>query len=101
MPSTDFMERVQKDINASMRAVLVDWLVEVSCCYILHFLDLLYTKVLNITTSQIKILVGHIPESFTIAVVKVSSLQIISLFFCSDEFLVCCVFDARSLKSID
>ncbi|KAK1355755.1 hypothetical protein POM88_049011 [Heracleum sosnowskyi] len=27
-PSTDFMETVQKDINASMRAILVDWLVE-------------------------------------------------------------------------
>ncbi|PKI42462.1 hypothetical protein CRG98_037135 [Punica granatum] len=29
-PSTDFMEGVQKDITASMRAVLIDWLVEVS-----------------------------------------------------------------------
>ncbi|KAH8508964.1 hypothetical protein H0E87_010917 [Populus deltoides] len=29
-PSTDFMERIQKDINASMRAILVDWLVEVA-----------------------------------------------------------------------
>ncbi|KAI3842582.1 hypothetical protein MKW92_018621 [Papaver armeniacum] len=29
-PSIDFMERVQKDINASMRAILVDWLVEVA-----------------------------------------------------------------------
>ncbi|XP_057505460.1 cyclin-A1-1 [Actinidia eriantha] len=29
-PSTDFMERVQKDINATMRAILVDWLVEVA-----------------------------------------------------------------------
>ncbi|KAJ6681616.1 CYCLINS [Salix koriyanagi] len=29
-PSTDFMEIIQKDINASMRAILVDWLVEVS-----------------------------------------------------------------------
>ncbi|KAG7943236.1 hypothetical protein I3843_15G028600 [Carya illinoinensis] len=29
-PSTDFMERVQKDINASMRAILIDWLVEVA-----------------------------------------------------------------------
>lgn len=29
-PASDFMERVQKDINASMRAILVDWLVEVS-----------------------------------------------------------------------
>ncbi|KAG6624403.1 hypothetical protein CIPAW_16G024700 [Carya illinoinensis] len=29
-PSTNFMERIQKDINASMRAVLIDWLVEVA-----------------------------------------------------------------------
>ncbi|KAL6511998.1 Cyclin-A1-1 [Orobanche gracilis] len=29
-PATNFMERVQKDINASMRAILVDWLVEVA-----------------------------------------------------------------------
>lgn len=28
-PSTDFMEMIQKDINASMRSILVDWLVEV------------------------------------------------------------------------
>ncbi|XAR55550.1 hypothetical protein NMG60_11035651 [Bertholletia excelsa] len=30
MPSVDFMERIQKDINASMRAILIDWLVEVA-----------------------------------------------------------------------
>lgn len=29
-PSLDFMERVQKDINPSMRAILIDWLVEVN-----------------------------------------------------------------------
>uniref|UniRef100_A0A5B7B9R0 Putative cyclin-A1-1-like n=1 Tax=Davidia involucrata TaxID=16924 RepID=A0A5B7B9R0_DAVIN len=29
-PSTDFMERAQKDINPSMRAILIDWLVEVA-----------------------------------------------------------------------
>ncbi|XP_077251039.1 cyclin A1;1 [Tasmannia lanceolata] len=29
-PSTDFMEGIQKDINASMRAILIDWLVEVA-----------------------------------------------------------------------
>ncbi|KAK1407737.1 hypothetical protein QVD17_39363 [Tagetes erecta] len=29
-PSIDFMEKVQKDINASMRAILIDWLVEVA-----------------------------------------------------------------------
>ncbi|KAL2893211.1 Cyclin-A1-1 [Bienertia sinuspersici] len=29
-PSADFMEKIQKDINASMRAILVDWLVEVA-----------------------------------------------------------------------
>ncbi|KAJ8505759.1 hypothetical protein OPV22_006645 [Ensete ventricosum] len=29
-PSTDFMETIQKDINASMRSILIDWLVEVA-----------------------------------------------------------------------
>ncbi|OIW02453.1 hypothetical protein TanjilG_05046 [Lupinus angustifolius] len=29
-PSIDFMERIQKDINISMRAILLDWLVEVA-----------------------------------------------------------------------
>ncbi|PIN17061.1 G2/Mitotic-specific cyclin A [Handroanthus impetiginosus] len=29
-PATNFMEKVQKDINASMRAILIDWLVEVA-----------------------------------------------------------------------
>lgn len=35
-PSVDFMEAVQKDINASMRAILMDWLVEVSFSYLLR-----------------------------------------------------------------
>ncbi|CAN1176082.1 CYCA1-1, partial [Linum perenne] len=29
-PTTDFMERTQTDIDASMRAILIDWLVEVA-----------------------------------------------------------------------
>ncbi|KAF7816824.1 cyclin-A1-1-like [Senna tora] len=29
-PSTDFMERIQKDVNSNMRAILIDWLVEVA-----------------------------------------------------------------------
>ncbi|GMI90850.1 Cyclin A1;1 [Hibiscus trionum] len=29
-PSTDFMDTIQKDINPSMRAILIDWLVEVA-----------------------------------------------------------------------
>ncbi|KAL9331055.1 hypothetical protein ACSQ67_000665 [Phaseolus vulgaris] len=29
-PSSDFMERIQNDINVSMRAILIDWLVEVA-----------------------------------------------------------------------
>ncbi|PAN33077.1 hypothetical protein PAHAL_5G535100 [Panicum hallii] len=29
-PSTDFMEIIQKDVNPSMRAILIDWLVEVA-----------------------------------------------------------------------
>ncbi|KAF2616926.1 hypothetical protein F2Q68_00039080 [Brassica cretica] len=28
-PATDFMERVKKDVNSTMRGILVDWLVEV------------------------------------------------------------------------
>ena len=29
-PSTDFMEKIQKDVNSNMRAILIDWLVEVA-----------------------------------------------------------------------
>ena len=29
-PTTDFMETMQKDINPSMRGILIDWLVEVA-----------------------------------------------------------------------
>ncbi|KAG7599549.1 Cyclin-like superfamily [Arabidopsis suecica] len=29
-PVVDYMERVQKDVNSSMRGILVDWLIEVS-----------------------------------------------------------------------
>ncbi|CAD6233712.1 unnamed protein product [Miscanthus lutarioriparius] len=29
-PSTDFMETIQKSVNPSMRAILIDWLVEVA-----------------------------------------------------------------------
>ncbi|XP_062204240.1 cyclin-A1-1-like [Phragmites australis] len=29
-PSADFMERIQKDVTSSMRAILIDWLVEVA-----------------------------------------------------------------------
>ncbi|KAK7311526.1 hypothetical protein RJT34_09730 [Clitoria ternatea] len=29
-PSMDFMEKIQKDLNASMRGILIDWLVEVA-----------------------------------------------------------------------
>ncbi|KAG5525099.1 hypothetical protein RHGRI_031694 [Rhododendron griersonianum] len=39
-PSTDFMERVQKDINASMRAILVDWLVEETTCIVTKMIDI-------------------------------------------------------------
>lgn len=29
-PATDFMERVKKDVNSTMRGILVDWPVEVN-----------------------------------------------------------------------
>lgn len=30
LPAVDYMETVQKDVNSSMRGILVDWLVEVN-----------------------------------------------------------------------
>ncbi|KAJ6813837.1 putative cyclin-A1-1 [Iris pallida] len=44
--STDFMERVQKDINPSMRSILIDWLVEVAEEYRL-MPDTLYLTVIT------------------------------------------------------
>lgn len=39
-PSTDFMEKVQKDISSNMRAILIDWLVEVAFpCDVSRFLS--------------------------------------------------------------
>ena len=35
-PSSDFLERLQTDVTQNMRAVLVDWLVEVRLDYFLH-----------------------------------------------------------------
>lgn len=37
-----FMEQIQKDINSSMRAILIDWLVEVSQ-WIHHVRQIEYT----------------------------------------------------------
>lgn len=31
----DFMEKIQKDLNASMRAMLIDWLVEVNLWWVM------------------------------------------------------------------
>jgi hypothetical protein len=47
-PSTDFMERIQKDINASMRAILVDWLVEVTFLYYITYLSSISETILQI-----------------------------------------------------
>ena len=47
-PSTDFMERIQKDINASMLAILVDWLVEVTFLYYITYLSSISETILQI-----------------------------------------------------
>jgi len=47
-PSTDFMERIQKDINASMRAILVDWLVEVTFLYYITYFSSISETILQI-----------------------------------------------------
>lgn len=43
-PLTDYIEKVQKDVTSNMRAVLVDWLVEVAEEYKLQS-DTLYLTV--------------------------------------------------------
>lgn len=43
-PSPDYLEKIQKDVNANMRGVLVDWLVEVAEEYKL-LTDTLYLTV--------------------------------------------------------
>lgn len=43
-PSSDYMEKVQRDVTANMRGILVDWLVEVSEEYKLQS-DTLYLTV--------------------------------------------------------
>uniref|UniRef100_A0A0V0GIX4 Putative ovule protein n=1 Tax=Solanum chacoense TaxID=4108 RepID=A0A0V0GIX4_SOLCH len=49
-PSTDFMAKVQKDINPRMRAILIDWLVEVAEEYrfVPDMLHLTITTFINI-----------------------------------------------------
>jgi|AntAceMinimDraft_5_1070358.scaffolds.fasta_scaffold22334_2 hypothetical protein len=46
-PNADYMDAVQKDINSTMRGILVDWLVEVAEEYKLTA-DTLYLSVLYI-----------------------------------------------------
>lgn len=64
-PSTDYMEKLQQDVNPNMRAILIDWLVEVSEEYKL-VPDTLYLTVnlidrflsISLTTKQKLQLVG-------------------------------------------
>uniref|UniRef100_A0A452Y8R6 Cyclin N-terminal domain-containing protein n=1 Tax=Aegilops tauschii subsp. strangulata TaxID=200361 RepID=A0A452Y8R6_AEGTS len=51
-PSPDFLETTQKDIDASMRAVLIDWLVEVSISR---------KKVSEAKHTNIFLLIGYLP----------------------------------------
>jgi len=47
IPNADYMENIQRDINATMRGILVDWLVEVAEEYKLSA-DTLFMSVLYI-----------------------------------------------------
>lgn len=57
-PTTDFMEKVQKDINASMRAILVDWLVEVSFVSSKTRKNFVVIKIICLYNSEFQILIA-------------------------------------------
>jgi hypothetical protein len=65
-PSASYLERVQIDVNAKMRAILVDWLVEVAEEYTLCA-DTLYQAV------------GYIDRYLSTAVTKRSQLQLVGV----------------------
>ncbi|KHN04593.1 Cyclin-A2-2, partial [Glycine soja] len=50
-PLTNYMEKLQKDINPSMRRILVDWLVECDDY--------------KVKQEQIPLLTSHVPPSST------------------------------------
>ncbi|KAL2513138.1 Cyclin-A1-1 [Abeliophyllum distichum] len=72
-PATDFMERVQRDINPSMRAILIDWLVEVSEEYRL-IPDTLYLTVNYID----RYLSGNVMDRQKLQLLGVASMMIAS-----------------------
>ncbi|PHT99377.1 Cyclin-A1-1 [Capsicum chinense] len=72
-PSTDFMERVQKDINPSMRAILIDWLVEVAEEY------RLVPDTLHLTINYIdRYLSGNLMDRQRLQLLGVASMMIAS-----------------------
>ncbi|KAK4804959.1 hypothetical protein SAY86_004776 [Trapa natans] len=72
-PATDFMERIQKDINASMRAILIDWLVEVAEEY------KLVPDTLYLTVSYIdRYLSGNVMNRQRLQLLGVTSMMIAS-----------------------
>ncbi|OWM85119.1 hypothetical protein CDL15_Pgr027906 [Punica granatum] len=72
-PSTDFMERIQKDINPSMRAILIDWLVEVAEEY------RLVPDTLHLTVNYIdRYLSGNVMNRQRLQLLGVASMMIAS-----------------------
>lgn len=65
-PLPDYMETIQKDVNANMRGVLVDWLVEVADeCKLLP--DTLYLSV------------AHVDKYLSINVITKKKLQLLGV----------------------
>lgn len=65
-PSTTYMESVQSDINAMMRSILVDWLVEVAQEY-------------RLTSDTLFLSVAYIDRFLSLADVKRSRLQLVGV----------------------
>lgn len=65
-PLPDYMEKVQKDANANMRAVLVDWLVEVAEEY-------------KLLPDTLHLSVSYIDKYLSINVVNKQKLQLLGI----------------------
>lgn len=65
-PLPDYMEKIQKDVNANMRGVLVDWLVEVAEEY-------------NLLTDTLHLSISYIDRFLSVNALNRKSLQLLGV----------------------
>ncbi|KAF3446590.1 hypothetical protein FNV43_RR11770 [Rhamnella rubrinervis] len=65
-PLPDYMEKIQKDVNANMRGVLVDWLVEVA-------------EVYNLLSDTLHLSISYIDRFLSVIALNRKSLQLLGV----------------------